>query len=417
MKGLPAFIRHLIDALVWGSILAILSRLPKPPSKSEVRKRRWIDRGLEAAALFGTLGAIGLLVMVSGIIPIGASTGHWPITRWFLEFSMERSFSTQSRGIEAPRLDDPALVLRGATQYETTCRPCHGAPDLHVPRVAAAMTPTPPYLAPEIAKWKPAELFSIVKHGVKFTGMPAWPALNRDDEVWAMVAFLQVLPRLDSAGYRRLAFGPIARSGGAAPIEDLTGPDNVPRTVRDRCARCHGVDGRGRDSAFPILSGQHAPYLYNALRAFAAAERHSGIMEPVAAGLTDAEMRELAMYFSRLRPAPETGTARAEVIARDAWRTRHAAAITRGREFASRGVPARKVPPCASCHGPTTPQPRREYPKLAGQHADYLVLQLELFSKRHRGGSRYAHLMHEVAPKLTLSEMRDVALYYESLQR
>jgi cytochrome c553 len=52
---------------------------------------------------------------------------------------------------------------------------------------------------------------------------------------------------------------------------------------------------------------------------------------------------------------------------------------------------------------------------LAGQHADYLVLQLELFKKEHRGGSAYAHLMRPVATRLTPQQMRDVALYYESL--
>jgi cytochrome c553 len=52
---------------------------------------------------------------------------------------------------------------------------------------------------------------------------------------------------------------------------------------------------------------------------------------------------------------------------------------------------------------------------LAGQYADYLVLQLELFKKEHRGGSAYAHLMRPVAAGLTAEQMRDVALYYESL--
>jgi cytochrome c553 len=55
------------------------------------------------------------------------------------------------------------------------------------------------------------------------------------------------------------------------------------------------------------------------------------------------------------------------------------------------------------------------YPLVAGQYADYLVLQLELFKKQHRGGTAYAHLMHTVAVRLTPEQMRDVALYYASL--
>ena len=398
-------IRRFLDSVIWGSILAILSRLPPPPPRREVRKRRWMDRLLEFGVVFGVLGVIGLGVIVGGLIPIKASSGHWPITRWFLEFSMERGFKTQSLGVKVPPLDDRSLVLRGATQYETTCRPCHGAPDLRAPRVASAMTPTPPDLSDVVAKWTPAELFSIVKHGVKFTGMPGWPTQKRDDEVWAMVAFLQRLPGLDAAAYQDLAFGRTRASGAAAPIEMLTGAENVPHAVRERCARCHGTDGRGRGTgAFPKLAGQHEAYLYNALRAFAAGHRHSGIMEPVAAGLSDAEMRELARYYAKLPPAVGTHGAHA------------GGGITRGRDIARRGIAAQRVPPCIDCHGPKEPHPRHEYPMLAGQPATYLVLQLELFAKNDRGGSPYAHLMHEVAPKLTSAQIRDVAAYYESLR-
>lgn len=421
---------HFVYAVVWGSILAILSRLPPPPPPKEVKKRTRIDRLLEAGVLFGILGLIGFLVVLSGMIPIKASSGHWPITRWFLEFSMERAFTMQSLRIKTPPLDDQRLVLLGATQYETTCRPCHGAPDLRSPRVAAAMTPTPPYLRTEITKWKPAEIFSIVKHGVKFTGMPGWPAANRDDEVWAMVAFLQRLPTLDAAEYHRLAFGETRATGASAPIEMLTGPENLPRAVQERCARCHGVDGRGRGTgAFPKLAGQHAPYLYLALRSYEKGRRHSGIMEPIAAGLSQSEMRELATYYSQLEPAVgkhmksdghshdhrSTSPMNAAEQAARAERTT-TPALLRGREIVERGVPSQRIPPCADCHGPTQPHPRHEYPMLAGQYADYIVLQLELFRNGHRGGSPYAHLMQEVAPKLTQQQMRDVAVYYESLR-
>jgi cytochrome c553 len=397
-------IRRFIDAVVWGTILAILSRLPPPPPPREVRKRRWIDRLLELGALGGVLAIVGIVVVVGGLIPIKASSGHWPVTRWFLEFSMERSFATQSLGVEVPPLDDESLVLRGATQYETTCRPCHGAPDLRAPRVASAMTPMPPYLPEVVTNWDAAELFSITKHGVKFTGMPGWPAQKRDDEVWAMVAFLRRLPKLDAASYQQLAFGGARDADAAAPIEMLTGPENLPRAVRERCARCHGADGRGRGTAFPILAGQHEAYLYNSLRAFASGGRHSGIMEPVAAGLTDAEMHRLARYYASLPPAVGTHGAA------------QSGGIARGRDIAHRGIPSQRVPPCIECHGPKQPHPRRDYPMLAGQHASYLVLQLELFRGGHRGGSPYAHLMHEVAPNLTPQQIRDVAAYYDSLR-
>ena len=364
--------------------------------------KRWL---IEIAVILVIFAVGGFLVAASGIIPIKASSGHWPITRWFLIFSMHRSFSTHSLGIKAPPLDDPALVLRGAGAYETTCRPCHGSPELRHPRVARKMLPEPPYLPPKISEWKPEELFSLVKHGVKLTGMPAWPTQQRDDEVWAMVAFLLRMKDLDAEGYRELVYGPILPAPEDAPIHGLIGPQDAPRAVTATCGRCHGVNGLGRGlGAFPRLAGQRPAYLYAALEAYARGTRHSGIMGPIAAGLSPEEMRELALYYAGLEvssPAPRQPAA--------------LASIERGRAIAQQGVPSHRIPSCMDCHGPGTVRRNPIYPHLAGQDARYLVLQLELFQKQHRGGSAYAHLMRPVASRLTPEQMRDVAAYYESL--
>jgi cytochrome c553 len=365
--------------------------------------KRWL---VEIAAILVIFAAGGFLIAASGIIPIKASSGHWAITRWFLIFSMHRSFSTHSLGIEAPPLDDPALVLRGAGAYEINCRPCHGSPELRHPRVARRMLPEPPYLPEKISEWEPEELFSLVKHGVKLTGMPAWPTQKRDDEVWAMVAFLLAFEELDAEGYRRLVYGPIPPAFEGAPIEGLLGPQNVPEAVTASCGRCHGVDGQGRGAgAFPRLAGQRPAYLDASLQAYARGTRHSGIMEPIAAGLSPGERRELALYYSRLsRLAPALSRHRPAP-----------ASVERGREIAHRGIPGQRVPSCADCHGPGATRRNPVYPELAGQDAGYLVLQLQLFQGGRRGGSAWAHLMRPVASRLTPEQMRDVAAYYESL--
>ena len=367
------------------------------------RQRRWF----QIAALLTVLAAGGLLVAASGIVPLKASSGHWSITAWFLHFAMRRSVATHTLGLQAPALDAPRLVLQGAGHYETGCRPCHGSPDLPHPRIAQHMTPHPPYLPPRVSSWEPAELFYIVKHGVKFTGMPAWPTQQRDDEVWAMVAFLRTLPDLQAEDYRRLVHGETSPTSDDAPRRGLLGPEQVPRAVTASCGRCHGVDGRGRGAgAFPRLAGQRPTYIYAALQAFARGERHSGMMAPIAAGLSLDEMRELALYYGGLQepwsaPAP---TSQASTLA-----------IERGKAIASRGIPRQRVPACVACHGPGATRRNPIYPELAGQYADYLVLQLELFNKGQRGGSAYAHLMRPVAARLTPEQMRDVALYYAAL--
>lgn len=368
-------------------------------------------RPLRLAKYFALFLAVlvvgGFLMVASGIIPFTASSGHWAVTRWLLHFAMQRSVATHSIGIKTPSLDsldDPSLVLKGAGHYESGCRFCHGSPELRHPRVAAAMTPPPPYLPSKIPHWEPEELFYIVKHGVKFTGMPAWPTRHRDDEVWAMVAFLRALPALDVATYRKLVSGnPAPRL--EPPVQALLEREEILETVTESCGRCHGVNGLGRGAgAFPRLAGQRATYLDAALQAYARGERHSGMMEPVSARLSRKEMQALARYYANLeRAAPARSLPQA------------AAAIARGKTIAHQGIPRDGVPSCIDCHGPSPTPKNPFYPLLAGQDADYFVLQLELFKKEQRGGSPYAHLMRTTAHRLTPEQMRNVALYYASL--
>ncbi|PCC68825.1 c-type cytochrome [Nannocystis exedens] len=346
---------------------------------------------LKAGALAALLAAGGFLLAASGIVPIKASSGHFAITEWFLNFAKRRSVATHTIGAEEPALDETWLVLKGAGHYDLGCRPCHGAPGSPQPRVARAMTPPPPF-GPEIAAWEPEELFYIVKHGIKFTGMPAWPSQQRDDEVRAVVAFLLTLPDTDAEAYRRLVH---REEVAASPDESLV--------VLGECARCHGVDGCGRElPAFPRLAGQRSEYLVAALQAYADDQRHSGIMQPIAAGLHVDDVRRLADYYADLPGCPPLAA-------------KSASASTRGERIAYLGVPERRVPSCTDCHGPGFPDRSLAAPGLAGQYAEYLVLQLELFRSRQRGGGSHAHLMDPVASRMTSEQMYDVAMYYSSL--
>jgi cytochrome c553 len=365
--------------------------------------KRWL---VTAGVLVAGVAVVALVVVASGIVPAKASSGHWAVTNAALHFAMKRSVATHAPS-ELPPLDDPALVARGAGHYHTGCLPCHGSPERALfPRVALGMTPPPPYLPPRVKEWSPEELFFIVKHGVKFTGMPAWPSLKRDDEVHAMVAFLLELPGLDAEGYRTLAHGEVADEAAAAAPLQPWGAEPARRALVVSCARCHGEDGRGRGlGAFPSLAGQHRDYLLRALRAYADGKRHSGIMQPVAAGLTPEQMGFLADHYAALPPGPMPGPTAAT----------DPGAIARGEQLAHRGDPVRGVPSCVECHGPTGPHRNPAYPHLAGQYAGYLELQLRLFNEDRRGGSEYSHIMRHVASRLSPEQMRDVAQYYGSL--
>lgn len=377
-----------------GTLLAALTAGPRG------RKRLLF----ELTVLVAVLAAGGSLIALAGLVPIKASSGHWAITNWLLHFVMQRSVSTQALFVQPASLDAPGLVVKGAGHYEIGCRPCHGTPELRSPRVASKMTPHPPHLPDTVSKWKPEELFYIVKHGVKFTGMPAWPSQRRDDEVWAMVAFLMRFPNMSAQEYSRLAKGDFRDQGEAAPIQGLLGLEKL-KAVHERCEPCHGADGSGRGpGSAPVLAGQNALYLDNALQAFARGERHSGNMEPIAAGLGADFIHVAANYYSQLAGL-------------GSFSAQHPTTpdLSHGEAIAQRGIPSQRVPSCADCHGPGSTARNPAYPVLSGQDADYLFLQLTLFKEERRGGSAYAHLMQEVVAGLTAGQMRDVAQYYEWL--
>lgn len=395
----------LIASVLFVATAALLGRKSKSPSASQSpgiprQKTGWKQWALRGAAFMALLAVGGFLVSASGIISIKASSRHWAITHWFLNFSKERSVATHSLGIKPPPLDIDWRILKGAGHFETGCRPCHGGPDVTQPRIPFRMTPNPPPLGKEVADWEPAELFYIIKHGIKFTGMPAWPAEHRDDEIWSVVAFLQKLPTLDGESYRRLIDGkPIIAT--RAPIEDLLPPESIRPLISQNCARCHGHDGNGRgNGAFPKLAGQKPDYLYASLAAYASGARPSGMMEPIAAALTPKMMRELSEYYSRLQLKS----------AKDAD-----VDVERGRIIASYGIPAKQVPACAECHLSNSGPKNRIYPFLSGQYPEYIELQLKLFQKRHRGGTSYSNVMQHVARNLTSNEMRDAAAFFASL--
>lgn len=388
----------------------MLRRLPE-------RLRAWLGTSLRRPVLLGitltlvVLGAGALLVTSAGLVSIAASSGHWPVTSWFLHYSMRRAVSTQSLGIKVPDdLTDPALILKGAGHYETGCVMCHGAPGRDQSVIVEQLTPRPPYLAPRMDEWAPRELFWIVRHGIKFTAMPAWPAQQRDDEVWAVVAFLSALPDMSPQRYRRLALGKAAQNPGATETSArLSALSDPLEPVLATCARCHGEQGAGRGlGAYPSLAGQKPAYLLASLRAYASGERASGIMLPIAAGLEDDMMRQLADHYAQ-QPAV------ARLVAANGSMEPADGAIARGRVLATRGSREHKIPSCVQCHGPSEIEHNRMYPLLAGQYPDYLALQLRLFAAGERGGTDYADLMHSATRRLTEQQIRDLAAFYASL--
>jgi cytochrome c553 len=355
-----------------------------------------------SAAVLVAVALVGAALFVwFGVYNVAASRGHLEITNRFLEIGMRRSVTMHSLGIEAPPLDDPEMIKLGASAYQGGCALCHGYPGERPNPLVQRMLPSPPDLSERVRDWEPEQLFWIVKHGLKYTGMPAWTTQRRDDEVWSLVALLVKLPGLSPEQYRELARGNAkdVRPDPAQLIERGTG-----ETALAVCARCHG-DGESPPTSqlVPKLAGLPAPYIELMLKDYAEGKRHSGIMQPVTGELDPDDRTKLAAYYAALPRVPNQSAANSASPER----------IERGRKIAQEGIPANGVPGCVSCHAGGA---LATYPPLAGQNARYMAGQLRLWKSGARGNSGQSQIMEPIATRLSEAEIEDVSAYFASQQ-
>ena len=355
-----------------------------------------IIAALLGAAAAGVLGALAFALL--GLGDIAASQGHWLLVERFLDFGIQHSVKRHASDIEVPKLDDPNMIRLGAAHFYRGCAFCHGAPGIPANPIAKRMLPPPPDLAVTMRPWRPNELFWIVKNGLKYTGMPGWGAIDREDEIWAVVAFLTRVQSLDPDAYRNLALGTVhlPQQSGA----ELATFDAKPM-ASGACARCHGdEDQRPLSNLVPVLHGQPVDYLLASLRAYAEGKRPSGIMQPLAADLREENMRELAEYYAGLAPPQEQA------------KTADTALMEQGRKLAAEGVPDVGVPPCATCHNNLG-----SYPRLSGQYAAYISGQLRLWKAGIGLSTDGGAIMTPIAQRLSDEDIDAVATYFESVAR
>ncbi|WP_238787541.1 c-type cytochrome [Thiospirillum jenense] len=173
--------------------------------------------------------------------------------------------------------------------------------------------------------------------------------------------------------------------------------------VAQICNACHGLDGNGVavQTIWPKLAGQNANYIYKQLNNFKIGDRHNAQMTPMALPLTDEEMRNVAVYFQS--QTQKGGTAKPELVAL-------------GESIYRAGNPANGVPACSGCHGPAgLGNDLAKFPRLAGQHADYITQTLKLFRAMERENDPNG-MMRGVTARLTDAEMAAVAQYIQGLR-
>jgi len=164
------------------------------------------------------------------------------------------------------------------------------------------------------------------------------------------------------------------------------------------CTSCHGAEGNSGAPTFPKLAQQHPEYIVKQLTEYKSGKRANAIMIGFASALSEDDMRNIAAFVGSKSAKP--GFAKDKALA------------TLGEKIYRGGIADRQIPACAGCHSPTGAGIPAQYPRLAGQHADYTVSQLTQF----RGGIRLNSLqMGQVAAKLNDKEINALADYIAGL--
>ena len=188
----------------------------------------------------------------------------------------------------------------------------------------------------------------------------------------------------------------LALAAGAAPgvLADQAKVEAIAVTV---CGACHGADGNSATPAFPKLAGLDSAYLHKQLEDFQAKRRQSEIMQPMVDALSEQELAGLAAYFAGKKSVRGAAT--------------EPALVETGRKLYGDGNPVSGVPACSGCHG-ADGEGNGRFPRLAGQHAEYMTNQLKLFAASARKNDK--RLMQAVAYRLTEKEMHAVAQFLAS---
>jgi cytochrome c553 len=203
--------------------------------------------------------------------------------------------------------------------------------------------------------------------------------------------------------YDVLTIGAALLTAAAAAAIAQTTEADIQRAAEEKavnlCSTCHGPRGISRSPEFPILAAQKQGYLEAQIDAFKKKTRSEkdahDFMWGIASNLPDSVVVGIATYYATQPPAP--------------GRVEDASLAAKGKELFDKGLPDRGIPACASCHGANA-EGLADFPRLAGQHAKYVVKQLNYIQSLVRA----APVMHGIVKDLTPAEMQALALYVQS---
>lgn len=165
------------------------------------------------------------------------------------------------------------------------------------------------------------------------------------------------------------------------------------------CMSCHGAAGNSTISQNPKLAGQHAAYLAKQLHDFTGPTRNNAVMTMIAKSVTPEDIGNISEFLSKQKP--KMGAAKNKDL------------MELGKKIYRAGLPSIHVPACAGCHGPKGSGIPAQYPRLAGQHQDYTIQQLNNFNTGARTNSDQ---MNAISHRMRSDEIKAVADYIAGLE-
>lgn len=208
----------------------------------------------------------------------------------------------------------------------------------------------------------------------------------------------------------RLAVAAALTISGAAtaaePSPTKADPAKGQAVAQQVCAACHGLDGNSIAPANPKLAGQVPEYLYKQLANFKAApgkqaERPSAIMATFANPLSAEDMHNVAAYYANQKLVPDKAKKDSD--------------LELGRKIYRAGISDKGVAACASCHGASGTGVPVQYPRLAGQYADYIEAQMKGWRSEQRANDPNK-MMRDIAARLSDTEIKAVSNYIAGLR-
>lgn len=195
-------------------------------------------------------------------------------------------------------------------------------------------------------------------------------------------------------------------TGSSRNLADPAVPGKV--LAQQVCSNCHGIDGNSINPTFPKLAGQQPEYIVSELKEFKSHDRSDPAgyqyMWGISRSLTDKQITELAAYFSSQKNKPD--------------KSDNARLIAEGRDIFMHGIPDGHTPACATCHGAEgTGGGNGVFPRIAGQHADYIAKQLRVFKDTNQrpDGTLMKVITNGIPKSITPEQIKAVSVYLSTI--